>query len=72
MGRACTPHSTAAHGTLIACHTLRDLGAPYVHRRVNQLRCTESDETSAKLFSYFGDDGLKRFRISVQCAGGLF
>ena len=42
---------------------------PYVHRPVNQLRGTESDETSAKLFSYFGEDRLKRLGSAFSALG---
>ena len=30
------------------------------------------DEISTKPFSYFGEDGLKRFGVSVGCDRGLF
>src|SRR6516165_990046 len=42
------------------------------HGTVNRLRGTGFDEISTKPFSYFGENGLKRFGIRVKCARGLF
>ena len=39
---------------------------------MNRLRGTGFDEISTKPFSYFGENGLKRFGISVQSTEGLF
>ena len=41
------------------------------HGTVNRLRGTGFDEISTKPFSYFGENGLKRFGISVHGAWGL-